>query len=254
MYRSASCSHWQNRRASATIPAMPLPRSKPLAYAQLIRLPNLFTAVADPMAGWLVVGGGAPAWQLLLLVGASGCLYTAGIIFNDCFDYPLDCRDRPERPLPRGAITRRTAGWLASGLMLLGLTLAAAAGDFPFGIALFLAALTFFYNAWAKRFAALGSLVLGACRFANFLLGMRYAPPRLWWMPGLLAGYVIVLSLIACREELQPARRATVKRLLLGIILVDAVLVAGQGDWYGSLLVALLIVPATCLSRVFQMT
>ena len=233
---------------------MPVPRPKWLAYAQLIRLPNLFTAVADPLAGWLVVGGGTPAWHLVLLVGASASLYTAGLVFNDCFDYQLDRQYRPDRPLPRGDITRAAAAWLASALLVLGLALAWAAGRFPFGIALFLAALIFFYNAWAKRFAVLGPLTLGACRFANFLLGMRYAPPALWWMPGVVAVYVVGLSLVARQEELRPAVRGTVKQLLLGIILVDAALVAGQGDWSGAGLVALLLVPAACLSRVFQMT
>ena len=233
---------------------MSAPRPPSLAYARLIRLPNLFTAVADPLAGWLVVGGGTPAWHLALLVGASACLYTAGIVFNDCFDYQLDCHYRPDRPLPRGDITRAHAAWLASALLVLGLALAWAAGVFPFGIALFLAALIFFYNAWAKRFAALGPLTLGACRFANFLLGMRYAPPALWWMPGLVAVYVVALATVARQEELRPALRGTVKQLLLGIILVDAALVAAHGDWYGALLVALLLVPATCLSRLFQMT
>ena len=51
------------------------------AYAQLLRLPNVFTAVADPLAGWFFVGGGAPAWNVSLLVAASACLYTAGIVF-----------------------------------------------------------------------------------------------------------------------------------------------------------------------------
>lgn len=219
-----------------------------------MRLPNLFTAVADPLAGWFVVGGGLPAWEILLLVGASGCLYTGGIVFNDVFDYRLDCRERPERPLPRGEISVTTAAWLGSVLMLAGLTLAGLAGDFPFGIALFLAAMIFFYNAWAKQFAVLAPLVLGACRFGNFLLGMRFAPPRLWWMPATLAVYVAVLTLIARHEATQPHLRLVVKRLLLGIIAVDAVLVASQGDWLGALIVLSLLVPAACLGRLLAMT
>jgi 4-hydroxybenzoate polyprenyltransferase len=229
-------------------------RPKWLALAQLMRLPNLFTAVADPLAGWLVVGGGSPAWQVLLLVGASGCLYTSGLVFNDCFDYHLDRQFRPERPLPRGDIARATAAWLASGLMVAGLALAAAAGRYPFAIAVFLAVMIFFYNAWAKRFVALGPLTLGVCRAANFALGMRYAPPTLWWMPGVLGGYVTTLSFIARQEELRPDLRLVVKRLLLGIIVVDGLLVALQGDFYGAALVTALLVPAVCLGRAFQMT
>jgi 4-hydroxybenzoate polyprenyltransferase len=58
--------------------------------------------MADPLAGWFAVGGGARAWNLPLLAMASACFYTSGIVFNDCFDYDLDCVERPERPLPSG--------------------------------------------------------------------------------------------------------------------------------------------------------
>src|ERR1041385_6358805 len=97
-----------------------MPRSKFLAYAQLMRLPNVFTAVADPLARWFVVGGGLPAWHVIALVGASAGLYTSGIVYNDYFDYELDCRERPERPLPSGAITRGRAAGLGAALMAAG--------------------------------------------------------------------------------------------------------------------------------------
>src|SRR5258706_4210279 len=103
-------------------------RSTLRAYAKLLRLPNVFTAVADPLAGWFLVGGGSPAWQLALLAGTSACLYTSGTVFNDCFDYRLDCREHPERPLPSGAISLGAAITLGVALMIVGLGLAMLAG------------------------------------------------------------------------------------------------------------------------------
>src|SRR5437867_5612120 len=135
-------------------------RSKLLAYAQLLRLPDVFTAAADPIAGWFVVGGGGQPWQLAALAGAGACLYTAGIVFNDCFDYALDGRERPERPLPSGAISRRTAALLGAALMTAGLALAMSVGVVAFGIAAFLAIMIFFYNAWSKHFLVLGPLTM----------------------------------------------------------------------------------------------
>jgi 4-hydroxybenzoate polyprenyltransferase len=235
--------------------AMASPSHSHLACAQLMRLPNVFTAVADPLAGWLVVGGGAPAWHLVALAVASASLYTSGIVFNDVFDYRRDCRERPERPLPRGAVSVRVAGILGAGLLLAGLAFAALAGNVAFGVALFIAAMVFFYNAWARRFARLGPLALGACRFANFLLGMRCCPPRLWIAPAALGLYVTALSFVAAREVEHPGLRATVKRLLLGIILIDAVaVVALRGDWIGAALVLTLLVPAIALSKLLPMT
>jgi 4-hydroxybenzoate polyprenyltransferase len=225
-----------------------------LAWARLVRLPNLFTAVADPLAGWFVVGGGLPTGQVLLLTGASGCLYTAGIVLNDVFDYRVDCRERPERPLPRGDISRRAAGVVGAGLLAAGLALAAGAGPFTAGVAVFLAGVILFYNGWAKRFWLLGPLALGACRFANFLLGMRQVPAAMLWMPATLGVYVVILSAIARAEATRPAVRRVVKNLLLGIIVLDAVFVALTGQWAAGTLVLSLLVPAAALSRVFAMT
>ena len=217
------------------------------AYAQLLRLPNVFTAMADPLAGWFLVGGGSPAWNVALLMAASACLYTSGIVFNDCFDYRLDCRERPERPLPRGAIALATAWSLAVILMATGLLLAGLVGKVALGIAGFIAVMIFFYNAWAKCDAILGPLALGTCRFANFLLGMRCCPPRLWIAPAILGIYVATLTFIARNEVVNPAIRRTVKRMLLGIIVLDAVL-------SGNPLVLVLLVPAFILSKLFAMT
>jgi 4-hydroxybenzoate polyprenyltransferase len=228
-----------------------------LAYAQLMRLPNVFTAVADPLAGWFVVGGGGdPAWQLWPLVGASACLYTSGVIFNDCFDYEIDRRERPERPLPRGAVSRKTGWILACVLMAAGIGLAAIVGTVALGIELFLALMIFFYNSWAKRFAALGPLTLGACRFANFLLGMRAMPPRLWIAPVVVGVYVTALSFIARGETGDAGKRRLVTRLLQGIIVVDAVLVllSPLGDWVGAALVVSLLIPAVGLGKILAMT
>jgi 4-hydroxybenzoate polyprenyltransferase len=221
------------------------------AVARLLRLPNVFTAIADPLAGWFLIGGGSPAWQLALLASASACLYTAGVVFNDCFDYRLDGRERPERPLPRGDISLRAAGALGATLMTAGLGLAMLAGPVAFGIAVFIAVMVFFYNAWAKRFFLLGPLALGTCRFANFMLGMRCCPPRLWIAPAILGLYVTGLSFIAQREVEQPAVRATVKRLLLGIIVLDAIL---TGNLTGGALVLSLLIPAFALSKLLPMT
>jgi 4-hydroxybenzoate polyprenyltransferase len=231
-------------------------RPKFLAFCQLLRLPNVFTAMADPLAGWFAVGGGAPAWELPLLVVASACFYTSGLVFNDCFDYELDCVERPERPLPRGAVSRKAAWTLGVALMVIGLGLAGLAGPVPFGVGIFLGAMILFYNAWARHFAVLRGLVLGACRFANFLFGMRCLPLRLTWMPAVIAVYTASITLLSMHEAGNPALRRIIKRMLLGIIVVDAaiVLLSPFGDPVGALLVLSLLVPAVVLGRAFAMT
>jgi 4-hydroxybenzoate polyprenyltransferase len=223
---------------------MSAPRSKWLAYAQLMRLPNVFTAIADPLAGWLIVGG--EARRLPLVLGASACLYTAGIVFNDCLDYKSDCTDRPERPLPRGEIALTTASVLGAVLIGVGLILGG-------WLAIPLATLILFYDSLSKRSAWFGPITLGGCRMLNMAMGMGGLEPV---VPAIILGvYVAGLSFVARQEEVRPALRRVVKHLLLGIIVLDAVLVVAlTGNWPGALLVLSLLLPAWALSRILEMT
>jgi len=209
--------------------------------------------MADPLAGWFAIGGGVPAWKLPLLVVASACLYTSGIVFNDLFDYDLDCVEHPERPLPSGAVSLKTAWVLGVALMIVGLALAGIAGPVPLGIAVFLAGMIFFYNAWARRIAALRPLVLGSSRFANFLLGMRCFPLRLSWMPAVLGVYAGLITFLSTYEAGNPTLQRIIRQMLLGIIVVDAIIVllSPFGDWVGVLLVLSLLVPAFVLGKAF---
>ncbi len=79
-------------------------------WLQLIRLPNVVTAAADSLAGWLLATGslGEP-WRWLPLVVSSMVLYASGTMLNDVFDFEIDRLERPGRPLPSGRVpeTRR---------------------------------------------------------------------------------------------------------------------------------------------------
>jgi hypothetical protein len=164
------------------------------AYLQLVRLPNLFTAMADVVMGFLfthAVFSPGDGWALGLLVGASTCLYAAGVVLNDVFDYEVDCRERPERPLPSGRVSLAAARWLGWELLVLGLAMAwlagALANDFrPGVVATLLAGCIVSYDALLKG-TPVGPLGMGACRALNVLLGMS-----LWWdeagRPGLWNG------------------------------------------------------------------
>src|SRR5213594_2119078 len=102
------------------------------AYAQLLRVPNVFTALADIGLGWLTaLAAGAPRTHWLgfvLLMCASASLYSAGMVWNDYFDIEQDRKERPFRPLPSGRISRGSAAAQGLSALLLGLVLAALAG------------------------------------------------------------------------------------------------------------------------------
>ena len=84
-------------------------------YLELLRPPNVVTAIADVLAGYAVAGRSNPR-ALPWLIGATVCLYAGGVVLNDFFDRHLDAVERPERPIPSGRVPASSAaalGWRA---------------------------------------------------------------------------------------------------------------------------------------------
>lgn len=142
-----------------------------------MRLPNVFTAMADIFMGfWLTHETLSPVSVFVLLLISSSCLYTAGMVLNDVFDEEQDRRERPQRPIPSGRIPMKPAKLLSWTLMIggiaIGVTAAALSGRLqPVIAAAILAALILFYDLSAKRTEG-GTVVMGACRAFNVVLGM----------------------------------------------------------------------------------
>jgi 4-hydroxybenzoate polyprenyltransferase len=181
-------------------------------YLQLIRLPNVFTAAADSLAGWLLVGGSfAHPERWLPLCVASMCIYAAGIALNDVFDYQIDLAERPNRPLPSGRVSRRFASVLGWGLLVLGIGLAGLSGSLAsLAVGVALAACVVGYDAGLKR-TVLGPEVMGSCRGLNLLLGMSQAAdlggPWGWIAAGSMAIFVVGVTWIS-RSEVETGKRA----------------------------------------------
>ena len=86
-------------------------------WAQLVRLPNVFTVLADVSAAFLLVHHGpAPIIRFILVALAGVALYWAGMILNDVFDVDQDRVQRPQRPIPAGLISLGASQnrWLAT--------------------------------------------------------------------------------------------------------------------------------------------
>ena len=198
-------------------------RQSLVSILQLIRLPNVITAAADSLAGWLLVGGAlgeTSGW--LPLAGASMCLYTAGMALNDYFDLEVDRRERPGRPLPSGRVPPRVAAGIGWGGLALGLLLALVAGagglssTLVVGFLLALAILS--YNAGLKQ-TFLGPPAMGSCRALNLLLGMSVAPglggPVAWLAAGAFGLFVAGVTWISRSE----AFGGETRNLLVGLTL-----------------------------------
>jgi 4-hydroxybenzoate polyprenyltransferase len=149
------------------------------AYAQLVRLPNIFTAIADVMMGYLVTRGSVETQTFSLLVGTTVALYWAGMVLNDVCDVETDRRERPHRPIPSGRVPLGTARMISRSLLIAGVALAAVAGLTagslrPPLLAVLLAGTVVTYDALVKE-TSFGPLVMGTCRALNVLLGMSLA-------------------------------------------------------------------------------
>jgi hypothetical protein len=153
-------------------------------YAQLVRLPNVFTALADIglaglASGLLTADSPLGVWQSFgFLLLSSACLYCGGMVWNDVFDVEQDRQERPFRPLPSGKVPPRQAMRLGGALLALGLVFAALAGWdgdqlrwTPLVLAGILAGVILLYDGILKR-TWLGPLAMGTCRFLNVLLGL----------------------------------------------------------------------------------
>ncbi|MFG2420796.1 SCO3242 family prenyltransferase [Streptomyces sp. NPDC048448] len=140
-----------------------------LAWAELLRLPALFTVPGDALAG-AAAAGRRPGPRTLLAVGCSLCLYEAGMALNDWADRAEDAAERPHRPLPSGRV-RPTAALAAAGtLTAAGLALAVRAGRGALAVAVPLAATVWGYDLVLKRTFA-GPAAMAAARGLDLLLG-----------------------------------------------------------------------------------
>lgn len=226
--------------------------SNPLTYARLLRLPNGFTALSNILAAQLIVTGGQLEWMpLVLLMLASWCLYSGGIVLNDWFDYEEDLRERPDRPLPSGQVSRTAAAALGFGLLVLGVLFAATVGGAQLLIASAVALLVLLYDGYAKR-TPMASLSMGACRYGNWVLGLSHGGTMtdmaLLSLPVFF--YVTSLTLLSRAETTAGERRPLI---LCGLgLLLTATLIYGlyrSGQLHHTWALALLAAALSLVGR-----
>ncbi len=212
-------------------------RARVGVWLELLRLPNLFTVPGDVLVGWVLAGmrGGFP-WAG---VAASLCLYSAGLLLNDCLDVHIDRCERPQRPIPSGRITRGRVLIVAMVLSGCGLVLSGSGIE----IAGLLLALIVCYDGGIKRIPGLGVLVMGACRGVNVWLGAAVSYPvgqapfsaRLGAAMMFLAGYILLVSIVARHEAERQAWVSPLWRcfpVLMTLAWIPLVWLLGYG-WHG---------------------
>jgi 4-hydroxybenzoate polyprenyltransferase len=290
-------------------------KTKTLAFFQLVRFPNLFTAVADVLAGYLIVAGHNSEWlEMTALMVSSSTIYAGGCVLNDLYDRELDARERPFRPIPSGRVSVKDAWLMVFLLFGGGLFFSFVVGRVPFVVAAILVFSVMLYDTHTKGRQTIGPLNMAVCRSLNLVLGMSPAlflvgkaaifpfitllyvfsltilsrfevdeglGRRSWivvsgWFAVVLSlltlkqggiflkdslvfliafilftGSAILFALIDSREG---AIGRSVRNLILGIVLLDAVYCSGIGGWVCGVMVLLCVLPALFLSRYFYVT
>ena len=214
-------------------------------YLLLIRLPNVFTALSNVVAGYfsLTRPSDASFIDLSMLIASSVLLYVFGIILNDYFDLETDRKERPFRPLPSGRVSKRSALFLSVLAVLSANVIASLVSTTSLIISAFLSAVVFGYDYGLKRGRS-GPLAMGTARFLNAFLG---ASPALFLFPlntgqqiasefpwttllaaGAVFAYVYAITLLS-RKEIGEYERNIYRRtvaqsfsIIIGMVVVAA--------------------------------
>jgi hypothetical protein len=184
--------------SSAETIGRPMPAWR--AWLQLARVSNTPTVVSNTVAGAVLVSTAAATGTVVLVAIAIALFYTAGMVLNDVLDYEVDRRERPERPLPSGQVSRGSALVAVVVLLVAGELLLVLEGLGPALAGFGLIGLIVLYDAWHKG-NVLSPALMAACRAMVYVVaGLAISdelPTELWGAAALLFVYVVGLTQVA---------------------------------------------------------
>ena len=198
-------------------------------YLLLIRLPNVFTAPSNVLAGYFAAAltlDKTDSWDLVPLIVSSCLLYVAGIVLNDYFDLKIDSKERPFRPLPSGAISKKHTLAIAIVSLLVANTMALVAGLTSLAVSVALTVTIISYD-WRLKHSRFGPFAMGITRFLNIILG---ASPVLLYLNGVsytilgtaaasMLVYVMAITILSKKEAENERPNSTLAFLMVfGVI------------------------------------
>ena len=224
-----------------------------MSVLRLCRIGTWFSPAADVLASTAIVQV-AFSDEVGRAMLASTLLYGAGMVWNDIADRGVDARQRPERPLPSGALSMTFAVAFGSALLLAGMLVSPC--RLHHGT---IAALVLFYDYLGKRLAWLGALNMGVLRALNLGTGLCLAAAGPEPLPDelrralLVAAfcygvYIIAVTFLGIFEDTPSVRPRTVATVQAAPpILAFAGIAVVQGGWWPAPVIA--AVPALWFLR-----
>jgi 4-hydroxybenzoate polyprenyltransferase len=219
---------------------LPVERVTLLRLGRVSNVPTIWT---NTLTGVVLAGGALRSIEVPALIVAFTLFYTGGMFLNDAFDRDSDRRARPDRPIPQGLIQADSVFAMGYGMVLLGIIIVIVLGMdkgwAPAVSAVALAAAIVSYDAYHKQ-NPLGPWIMALCRALIYITGVAVISGHISAMvmigAAILFGYVAGLTYVAKRTSTLPS---TVGRLIAGIALLDAALMAGLGALGGASLALL---------------
>lgn len=288
-----------------------------LTFLKLIRAPAGFTAISNILAASIIASSNQLDSSLILLITASVLFYFSGMALNDCFDYKEDLVERPQRPIPNGDLSLKSAWVIGFTLMFTGLIFAFCYSTTSGYIGLALSTVIILYNGYIKQ-GLMGSVCMASCRYFNWILGASFvalsvnslslALPIFFYITGLtflskqethgrdksavffcasmivltaLSALYLVLEIFMLSEQQQAISamliviwfammasklikvfkqfepqniQQLIGWMVIGVIPLDALLVALSGEYLFSLIILALLPPCRMLNKYLYVT
>jgi geranylgeranylglycerol-phosphate geranylgeranyltransferase len=143
-------------------------------YFTITRPANSVVAGIAAVVAYLIATGTLVIGVILLLVVVT-LITAAGNVINDYFDAGIDAINRPERPIPSGSVSRKSALVYAGTLFLFGLLVSWFTTPLCCGIALINALFLVAYAYRLKSTPFLGNVAVSFLAASIFLFGGAFA-------------------------------------------------------------------------------
>ncbi|MEL9969820.1 MAG: UbiA family prenyltransferase [Metallosphaera sp.] len=164
---------------------------------KLIRVHNVIGAGLGAFTGYVA----SSMWkinpvELILAIVVVASVAAGGYAINDVYDVEIDRINKPERPIPSGAISIRAAASLSYALMGFGVLLSIIQGYLEFLVALLTSIALLFYARDIKRTGIYGNLIVATTTALSLFYGGLSFHTGPWlgriWIPVL---YTFLLTL-----------------------------------------------------------
>jgi geranylgeranylglycerol-phosphate geranylgeranyltransferase len=152
-------------------------------FYKLSRPLNVLITIVSIFIAAIITGKFAWTWILMFAAFTAAFVAAGANIVNDIFDVEIDRINKPNRILPAGEISVRSA-WLYFAIAYItGLTFAALSNISMLIIASVIAVLLYLYSAYLKRTIIWGNLAVSIAAATAFLYGAQAVNH---WMDGII--------------------------------------------------------------------